>query len=608
MKYSIKKYTRRRCYNKNKKKSSKIRNIKKRYSRRRITLHKKSKMRKQRKTKKMYQYGGVWKDEYGNWHSDDDRPAAGAAQDMTGVEAEEETMGEAAEVPDDQVPSYTGSDQDGNFYIDSPTLFGDPAEQEDANLVKEEIKNMFTETPDFLPTVTLLVPEALAAANVAADVAAAAPIVVDTVFQNVVNKVSCEECPASGAASGACAVLDRPSQTQLYGKLLELLFAILQLQLKGDDLANFLGLPPCNKYDIPWQLTSRSVLPEFIHCDISVKSVSGKEEKLVGRNLHSQGRIECGDAVKFVECLIEHYLLQLINARRYTLEQVNSMLQQKLILQDSVTVSQAPNGFKMVVKDYYLENNPQTRRVSRLVPVLQSVYDVSSVENMQIIFGTLYDNPEGVLDLLLRLKRIKQQRAEAQLDTDDMDTRTRKLNALRAAVNQLNIEMAVDGCTLCLAYKESSDCKKHYVAPPKSRPPHPQLIKGQLRVQITTVLGSFRMQKSVFEALRKAKYKGGYKGSQTIQGIRRMEDYSGPDTLQSTEIATPTATRDEEYKQTHVWAEQLTDSTASSKRIKKPIKGAIVRPKGENQKSGKLSKKLLKELKELEELEELKKL
>ena len=163
MKYSIKKYTRRRCYNKNKKKqySNKGRSIKKRYSRRRITLHKKSKIRKQRKTKKMYQYGGGW-DEFGNWNDED--PPAGAAA----AAAEEQ------DVLDDQVPSYTGKDADGNVYIDSPTLFGDPDEQQDANLVKEEIKNMFTETPDFLPTVTLLVPEALAAANVAANVAAAA--------------------------------------------------------------------------------------------------------------------------------------------------------------------------------------------------------------------------------------------------------------------------------------------------------------------------------------------------------------------------------------------------------------------------------------------------
>jgi hypothetical protein len=564
-------------------------------------------MRKQRKTKKMYQYGGWW-DADGNWN-DGDPPAgaaAAAAEDPIGPEAED-LMDEETEVPDDQVPSYTGEDEAGNVYIDSPTLFGDTAEQEDANLVKEEIKNMFTETPDFLPTVTLLVPEALAAANVAADVAAAAPIVVDTVFKNVVNKVSCEECPASGTASGACAVLDRPSQTQLYGKLLELLFAIIQLQLKGDDLANFLGLPPCYKYDIPWQLTRRYVLPEFFECDISVKSVSGKAEKLVSRNLHSQGRIECGDAVKFVECLIEHYLRQLINARHYTLEKVDLMLQQKSIFPDSVTVSRAPNGFKMVVKDYYLENNPQTRRVSRLVPVIQSVYDVSSVENMRIIFGTLYDNPEGVLDLLLQLKTIKQQRAVAQLDSDNLVIRKKKLNALRAAVNDLNTQMAILGCTLCLAYKESSDCLKPYVITDKSPDPPPQLIKGQLRVQITTVLGSFRMQKSVFEALRKAKYKGGYKGSQTIQGIRRMEDYSGPDTLQSTEIATPTATRDKEYKQIHVWAEQLTDSTASSKSIKKPIKGATKGAKGategatkgaivRSKKNVNLSGKLLQEL------------
>ena len=375
---------------------------------------------------------------------------------------------------------------------------------------------------------------------------------------------------------------------------MELLFAIIQLQLKGDDLANFLGLPPCYKYDIPWRFTGNSVLQEFVGCDISVKSVSGKEEKLVGRNLHSQGRIECGDAVKFVECLIEHYLLQLINARRYTLEQVNSMLQQKLILQDSVTVSQAPNGFKMVVKDYYSVNHPQTNRVSRLVPVLQSVYDVSSVENMRIIFGSrLYDSPEEVLNLLLRLKKIKQQRAEAQLDTDDMDTRTRKLNALRAEVNQLNIEMAVNGCTLCLAYKESSDCKKPYVVTPKSPAHHPQLMKGQLRVQITTVLGSFRMQKSVFSELKRA----GYGGPQTIQGITRMEDYLLQDTLQPREIATPKVTRDKDYKQTEVWAKALMSypGALSSAPSNAPIQSSIGKDKKDkkdkNDKKDKKAKK-----------------
>jgi len=187
----------------------------------------------------------------------------------------------------------------------------------------------------------------------------------------------------------------------------------------------------------------------------------------------------------------------------------------------------------MEIKEYYLY--PDKKRPRQLVPVLHSVYDLSG--SMEIIFGELYLQPAEVLDLLETLKQLKELRAKAQLDTDTHLERKGKLDNLRNLVLFLNIWLANKRCILCLAYKESKDCLLPYQVTDKSPVPPPALGKGQLRIQITMIFESLTMRRQDYNSW----LDNGYKGPQTIEGIKRMLDYSGRWTTPVQKFGTPRA-------------------------------------------------------------------
>lgn len=470
MKYSIKKYTRRRCYNKNKKKhnSNKGRSIKKHYGRRRVTLHKKSKMRNQRKTKKMYQYGGVWKDEYGNWHRDEDRPAGAAAA--------EEPMGAAAaaegqDVPGDQVQSYTG-ETTGDYYIDVPLSPGGlpedypdapDADRDAADLAvsKQELLRIFREFPEVLSSVRI------ADHNVATHVTSAiqkGDDPADVAATGVVHDIQIKAC--SECSPGSACVFDRPNQNQLYGKLLEMIFAILKVLLRGDALSAFFSLGTCEPFDIPHTLTMGTHIPElFRDCAISVKTLLDKKQILERRETPSTGRIACGDAAIFLQSLI--YCVK----QRVTLE--------------------------MVVIDYYLEKNEETGRTSSVVPRIMAVYNLTA--NRQLIFGS-----NNLEETLVRVSDLKARIATAQDPSHTPEERRKVLSDIRRDVKVFNVWMANGGGGLCCAYKQSKKADTVIDGP-----------KQQIRLQISVVLLSVTMQPKDFKEWQVL----GYRGAQRIAGI-----------------------------------------------------------------------------------------
>lgn len=494
MKYSIKKYTRRRCYNKNKKKhnSNKGRSIKKHYGRRRVTLHKKSKMRNQRKTKKMYQYGGVWKDADGNWHRDEDRPAGDAAEAMGEPVA---AAAEEQDVPDDQVPSYTGetTGDDGDYYIDVPLSPGGlpedypdapDADRDAADLVvsKQELLRIFREFPEVLSSVRIADP------NVATHVMSAiqrgddhADVAATGVVHDIQIK-ACSEC----SPGGAC-VFDRPNQNQLYGKLLEMIFAILKVLLRGEALSAFFSLGPCVPYDIPRTLTGGAHIPElFRNCAISVKTLLDTETKLSRRETPSTGRIACGDAVIFLESLI-------------------NCLTQGVVL-------------KLVVIDYYLVKNEITGRTSSVVPRIMAVYNLTA--NRHLIFGS-NDHREA----LARVSDLKGRIASAQDPKHTSGQRKTVLSEIRKDVKGFNVWMANGGGGLCCAYKQSKEADTVTDGP-----------KKQIRLQMSVVLWSVTMQPKDFKEWQALNYTG----AQRIAGIQPY--YVELDPFPAQPVQTPKAT------------------------------------------------------------------
>ena len=474
MKYSIKKYTRRRCYNKNKKKhnSNKGRSIKKHYGRRRVTLHKKSKMRNQRKTKKMYQYGGVWKDADGNWHRDEDRPAGDAAEAMGEPVA---AAAEEQDVPDDQVPSYTGetTGDDGDYYIDvplSPTGVPDDfvlVVKDDLAVSKQELLKIFRDFPTILDSLGI---QANDADNTAG-----------SLVRDIHTK-ACIEC----SPGGAC-VFDRPNQNQLYGKLLEMIFAILKVLLRGVALSDFFSLGPCVPFDIPPNLTGGAHIPElFRNCAISVKTLLDTETKLSRRETPSTGRIACGDAVIFLESLIQ-------------------------CVDSGVTL-------EMVVIDYYLEKNEETGRTSSVVPRIMAVYNLTA--NRQLIFGS---NAPG--EALGKVSDLKARIATAQDPRHTPEQRRKVLSDIRRDVKLFNVWMANGGGGLCCAYKQSKEADTVMDGP-----------KKQIRLQMSVVLWSVTMQPKDFNEWQALDYTG----AQRIAGIQPY--YVELDPFPAQPVQTPKAT------------------------------------------------------------------
>jgi hypothetical protein len=472
MKYSIKKYTRRRCYNKNKKKhnSNKGHSIKKHYTRRRITLYKKSKMRKQRKTKKMYQYGGVYMDSDGNWYPGD--PPTDAAAAAAATADMEESMAAAQDgISDDQVPSANGetTGDDGDYYIDvplSPTGFLDAvAVDDDVEVSKEELLRIFREFPEVLSIVGIDNPDTAAA----------------TLVGKIVEK-ACSEC-----SPGDACVFDRPKQNQLYGKLLEMIFAILIVSLRGDALSTFFNLGPCVPYDIPHTLTMDTRIPElFRNCAISVKTLLDTEIKLSRRETPSTGRIACGDAVIFLQSLI-------------------SCLNGKITL-------------KMVVIDYFLKKSAETGRTSSVVPRIMAVYNLTA--NWQLIFGS-----NDYREAHARVYALKEKIANAQDPSHSPEIRKKVLSDIRRDVKLFNVWMANGGGGLCCAYKQSKKADTVTDGP-----------KQQLRLQVSIVVGSVTMQPKDFKEWQSLEYKG----PQTIAGIQPEDVKTDPFPAQL--LQTPKAT------------------------------------------------------------------
>lgn len=543
MKYSIKKYTRRRCYNKNKKKSSKRRNIKKHYSRRRITLHKKTKIHKQRKTKKMYQYGGFWVDRLGITHDGD--PPTDAAADMeedmeestdadASAAAAADAAAHAAGISDDQVPSFTGEVGE-TYYIEVPlSPSGEDVRQsdEDLEVSKQELLKIFREFPDVLSSIGISPQGAATKA--------------DDVVKNIEQKALCGEC-----SPGSACVFDRPKQNQLYGKLLEMIFAILKVGLRGDALSTFFRLRPCEPFDIPVNLTTGEHIPAlYRNCAISIKTLLDKKEKLVSRTTPSTGRIACGDAAIFLnslrQSLVERFYL------------------------------------KMVVIDYYLEKNEKTDRTSSVVPRIMAVYDITT--NWELIFGSL--KPDAVIRDVTDLK---ERIANAQDPTHTEAQREDVLSGIRTSVIEYNVYMANNRSKLCLAYKESDKCK--YVTPGKKKP--------QLRLQVSIVAGNVTIPNKDFEDIWR---RFGYTGPQMIEGIQ--PESHGLDPFPPQIMGTPTTASQpvtlKKWQQQYALAighsldvsGQHTSSIARRNR-KKTSTGAVARP---NPSEKKLQKKLLEEL------------
>ena len=532
MKYSIKKYTRRRCYNKNKKKqySNKGRSIKKRYSRRRITLYKKTKMRNQRKTKKMYQYGGAWKDADGNWHPGDP-PTAAAAEESTGAaaaEAMEEPVAAAAEeqgVPGDQVPSANG-ETPRDYYIDvplSPTGVPDdivPVVEDDVAVSKQELLRIFRDFPNVLssvskadPNVATHVMSAIQRGDDPADVAA-------TVVVHDIQIKACSEC----SPGGAC-VFDRPNQNQLYGKLLEMIFAILKVLLRGDALSIFFSLGPCEPFDIPHYLTRDTNIPQlFQNCAISIKTLLDKKEKLVIRKTPSTGRIACGDAAIFLDSL-----------RQSRHEEFD---------------------LKMVVIDYYLEKNEETGRTSSVVPRIMAVYNLTTKTNMRLIFGTL-----NLDDVISHVSALKERIALAQDPGHTPEQRRKVLSDIRKDVKEFNVRMANGGGGLCCAYKQSKEADTVTDGP-----------KKQIRLQISVVLRSVTMQPKDFNEWQDL----GYGGARTIAGIEPYHIELDPFPAQPVQTPKATGKKGNRMKEQAMYFASSAPGAAASAPVKPP--GASVKP------------------------------
>ena len=580
MKYSIKKYTRRRCYNKNKKKqySNKGRSIKKRYSRRRITLYKKTKMRNQRKTKKMYQYGGAWKDADGNWHPGDPPTAAAAPEvaevrmdaaaevrmdldpdadaDATAAAAADATADATADaaaaaaadaaaaedgISDDQVPSFTGTVRTvgtvgtvgTTYYIEVPLSPGgeDVRQSEDDIAVsKQELLKIFRDFPGILDSLGI---QANDADNTAG-----------SLVRDIQTK-ACSECSPSGSSGGAC-VFDRPNQNQLYGKLLEMIFAILKVLLRGEALSAFFRLGPCEPFDIPHTLTRDTDIPQrFRNCAISIKTLLDKREKLVSRTTPSTGRIACGDAAIFLDSLRQ-------SSRK------------KFVL-------------KMVVIDYYLEKNEETGRTSSVVPRIMAVYNLTT--NMELIFGRL-----AMDDVISHVSALKDRIASAQDPTHTEAQREQVLSGIRKSVIDYNVYMANNDAKFCLAYKESDKCKD--VTPGKK--------KQQLRLQISIVAGNVTIPLKDFNSVW---IPFDYQGPQTITGIQPESRELDPFPPQI--MGTPTNARKKVSLRS--WRDQYHDASGhplgASARLPKKTTGAIARSKPSKSKSEqKLQEELLKEL------------
>ena len=529
MKYSIKKYTRRRCYNKNKKKSSKRRNIKKHYSRRRIALHKKSKMRKQRKTKKMYQYGGVYRGSDGYWYLGDpptDATAA-AAEDMeesmnANADADADAAADAAAdasataaaaqdgISDDQVPSANGetTGDDGDYYIDvplSPTGFLDAvAVDDDVEVSKEELLRIFREFPDVLSSIGISPQGAATKA--------------DDVVQNIEQKALCGEC-----SPGSACVFDRPKQNQLYGKLLEMIFAILVVSLRGNALSTFFDLGPCVPYDIPHTLTMDTRIPElYRNCAISVKTLLDTEIKLSRRETPSTGRIACGDAVIFLESLI-------------------------YCLNGKITL-------KMVVIDYFLKKNVETGRTSSVVPRIMAVYNLT--ENWQLIFGR-----NDYRKALASVDHLKKRIANAQDPLHSPAVRKKVLSDIRRDVKIFNVWMANGDGGLCCAYKQSKKADTVTDGP-----------KQQLRLQVSIVVGSVKMQPKDYKEWQDLDYKG----PQTITGIQPEDVKTDPFPAQP--LQTPKATDEKETARKRIKKQMITFATSVDDSAPVKPSGASVKP------------------------------
>ena len=213
----------------------------------------------------------------------------------------------------------------------------------------------------------------------------------------------------------------RPKKTSLFGKLIEILFARKQLGLEGDMFAQFLSLPPNSKYDIPaiftMHLGSGSM---YFNCNLSLKS---KELKSEGSH-YNTGNIETGDAVTFLECLIE-------------------------------SLFSPSTGFKIVVEDYYCKYEPGTKKMIGLKGKYRRVYDLK--DQLGAIFGG-YDSVVEIKNLYDKILGLKQ-RCPIIMANKDTSERTIQLLDLKRDIDRLNHEMARNNCLIFLARKQASNCK-----------------------------------------------------------------------------------------------------------------------------------------------------